>query len=135
MATTELPADVEKLRNNNEATVVVDTAGSVVLMNAPAEQLLGVEEGDIRGEAIELLLPEKMRFGHQAYRRGFFAENNKREMDPGLDPVAERPDGTHVPVDVMLDPIKAEDGKMYVAAYVSERAPSEPGSHEVVDEA
>ena len=72
-------------------------------------------------EFVEMLVPEKMRWGHQAYRRGYMAEPRDREMDPGLDPTAERPmDGTLVPIAVQLVPIEVE-GQMYVAAHITER--------------
>jgi PAS domain S-box-containing protein len=119
----DLPEEVQKLESDDRALVVVDSQGFIVLMTKSAEELCGVGIDDIRGEAIELLVPEKMRFGHQAYRRGFMSEEKPREMDPGLDPELERPDGTRVPIDVWLEPLRA-DGKLYVVADVKERAAS-----------
>ena len=90
-------------------------------MNPPAEKLLGVDAEDMVGEFVEMLVPEKKRWGHQAYRRGYFAEPRKREMDPGLYPEAERPDGTLVPVSGMLEPVRG-DGVLYAAVHLTESA-------------
>lgn len=114
----ELPEEISKLESDDRALVVVDSQGLIVLMTKAAEELAGIGIDDIRGETIELLVPEKMRFGHQAYRRGFMSEEKPREMDPGLDPELERPmDGTRIPIDVWLEPIRA-DGKLFVVADV-----------------
>ncbi|HEX4979023.1 MAG TPA: PAS domain S-box protein [Acidimicrobiales bacterium] len=118
----DLPEQVQQLESDERALVVVDSQGFIVLMTKAAEELCGVSLDDIRGEAVELLVPEKLRFGHQAYRRGFISEEKPREMDPGLEPELERPmDGTRVPIDVWLEPMRA-DGKLYVVADVKERA-------------
>ena len=117
----DLPEEIKKLESDDRPLVVVDSQGIIVLMTKAAEAFFGVSAGDIAGEVIELLVPEKMRFGHQAYRRGFIVEEKAREMDPGLEPVAERPlDGTQVPIDVWLEPVRSE-GKLYVIADVKER--------------
>ncbi|HET9732844.1 MAG TPA: PAS domain S-box protein [Acidimicrobiales bacterium] len=116
----DVPAEVQKFATAHEAVVVVDHDGAVVVMSPAAEALLGVEASDMAGEFIEMLVPEKKRWGHQAYRRGYLAEPSDREMDPGLEPEAERPDGTIVPVHVRLEPVRV-DGRLYVAAHVTER--------------
>lgn len=116
----ELPAEVLRFSDDEGAVLVVDNQGLVVFMNAPAEKLLDVALEDIGGEYVEMLVPEKKRWGHQAYRRGYLAEPNDREMDPGLEPEAERPDGTLVPIHIRLEPVRV-DGTLYVAAHITER--------------
>ncbi|MHB1911944.1 MAG: PAS domain S-box protein [Acidimicrobiales bacterium] len=121
MSSTELPGQVASLRSSSEALVVVDQEGVIALMTEAAEALFGVASADIAGEFVEMLVPEKKRWGHQAYRRGYQAEPNDREMDPGLEPELERPmDGTLVPIHVRLEPLRV-DGRLYVVAHVSER--------------
>ena len=121
MSTTELPDEVSSLRTSSEALVVVDHEGLIRVMTPAAEELFGVTSEDIAGEFVEMLVPEKKRWGHQAYRRGYQAEPNDREMDPGLEPELERPmDGTLVPIHVRLEP-KRVDGRLYVVAHVTKR--------------
>ena len=117
----DLPEDIQKLRDDDRSLVIVDSQGFIVMMTPAAEEMFGVGLDDIRGEAVELLVPDKMRFGHQAYRRGFMIEEKAREMDPGLEPELERPmDGSRLPIDVWLEPVRS-DGKLYVIADVKER--------------
>lgn len=117
----DLPQEILAFEAEDGAVVVVDNQGLVVFMNPAAEKLFDVSTDDIGGEFVEMLVPEKLRWGHQAYRRGYLAEPNRREMDPGLEPHLERPtDGTLVPIHVELEPVRV-DGALFVAAHVSER--------------
>jgi PAS domain S-box-containing protein len=122
MSLLELPPPVAELENADDAIVVVNNEGVVVVMSKPAQELLGVSAEDMVGEFVEMLVPTKKRWGHQAYRRGYLAEPSDREMDPGLEPEAERPDETLVPIHVRLEPMRV-DGTLYVAAHITERAP------------
>ncbi len=121
MSFDDLPAQIRAFSDDERATVVINVEGVVVFMNVPAEKLLGVDAEDMVGEYVEMLVPEKKRWGHQAYRRGYFAEPREREMDPGLYPEAERPDGTLVPVSGILEPVRV-DRVLYAAVHLTERA-------------
>src|SRR3954453_20370483 len=123
MSLFDLPADITKLEDSDEAIVVVQSEGAVVLMTKAAEELLGVSSEDMVGEFVEMLVPEEKRWGHQAYRRGYLAEPAVREMAPGILPEAERPAGPIVPIAPRLEPMRV-DGELYVAAHVSEREPA-----------
>jgi PAS domain S-box-containing protein len=112
--------ELAALEEVDEALVVVDVSGSNLLMNGLAEKIFGVQAEDVVGESHELLVPEGLQWGHQAYRRGYFAEPSPRWMDPGLDPHGQRPDGSLVPVSVWLEPRRL-DGSLVVVAHVSER--------------
>ena len=122
MPTTDLPAALAARRDDTEALVVVDHAGSIVLMTPAAEELFGIGLDDIAGEAVELLMAQEFRFGHQAYRRGYISEPADREMDPGLEP-----HGMNVvteetfPIHVRLEPVR-DDGTLYVIAHVEKLA-------------
>jgi protein-histidine pros-kinase len=126
MSLFDLPPEITKLEESDEPIVVVQSEGAVVLMTKAAEELFGVSSEDMVGEFVEMLVPEKKRWGHQAYRRGYIAEPADREMDPGLYPEAEKPDGTIIPISARLEPIRV-GGELYVAAHVSprEREPEE----------
>jgi len=115
--------ELAALEQSGEAIVVVDVSGSIRLMNEAAQKTFGVQSEDVVGESHELLVPEGLQWGHQAYRRGYFAEPSPRWMDPGLDPHGQRPDGSLVPVSVWLEPRRLE-GSLIVVAHVSERTGS-----------
>ncbi|MFZ0667041.1 MAG: PAS domain-containing protein [Acidimicrobiales bacterium] len=118
----DLPEEITALTSAEEAVVVINVEGAVVFMNAPAEKLLGVDAEDMVGEFVEMLVPEGKRWGHQAYRRGYFAEPNTREMDPGLYPEAETPEGELIPIAATLVPIRVGN-VLYAAAHITPREP------------
>jgi PAS domain S-box-containing protein len=113
----EVLAAVPEYEGNEEAVVIVDFQGLVLGLNERAEELFKMESSDIAGEFVEMLVPQKKRWGHQAYRRGYLAEPNDREMDPGLYPEAETADGEIVPIKGRLQPVRV-DGKLFVAAHL-----------------
>lgn len=113
----EVLAAVPEYEASTHPVVIVDFQGLVLGLNKPAEELFGMETADIAGEFVEMLVPEKKRWGHQAYRRGYLAEPNDREMDPGLYPEAQTADGEIVPITGRLQPVRV-DGKLFVAAHL-----------------
>jgi PAS domain S-box-containing protein len=120
MSLFDLPPEISELASSDEAIFVVNIEGVVVLMSKPAAELAGVDATDMVGEFVEMLVPSNKRWGHQAYRRGFFAEPNEREMDPGLEPELEQPDGTLIPIHSHLVPIRVGND-LYVAAHITRR--------------
>ena len=122
MPTLEIPdevlAAVPEYGGDREAVVIVDYQGVVLGMNAPAEELFKMESADIAGEFVEMLVPSKKRWGHQAYRRGYQVEPRDREMDPGLYPDAETAEGEIVPIVGRLQPVTV-GGKLFVAAHLT----------------
>jgi PAS domain S-box-containing protein len=121
MPSLEIPdavlAEVPEYGAQQQAVVIVDFQGVVLGINEPAEKLFGLRSEDIAGEFVEMLVPAKKRWGHQAYRRGYLAEPRDREMDPGLYPEAETSDGEIVPIVGRLQPVRIQ-GALYVAAHL-----------------
>jgi PAS domain S-box-containing protein len=122
MPSLEIPDEVldavPEYRGNQQAVVIVDFQGLVLGLNKAAEELFKMESADIAGEFVEMLVPSKKRWGHQAYRRGYLVEPRDREMDPGLYPEAETAEGEIVPVTGRLQPVTV-NGKLFVAAHLA----------------
>ncbi|MGA2522486.1 MAG: PAS domain S-box protein [Acidimicrobiales bacterium] len=122
MPALEIPDEVRRavpeFEGDEVAVVIVDFQGIVLGLNKPAQELFGMDSEDIAGEFVEMLVPAKKRWGHQAYRRGYLAEPNDREMDPGLYPEAETADGDIVPIAGRLQPVRVE-GRLFVAAHLT----------------
>jgi len=114
----EVLAAVPEYGHGQQMVVIVDFQGLVLGLNHPAEQFFGMETDDIAGEFVEMLVPTKKRWGHQAYRRGYLAEPRDREMDPGLYPEAETAEGEIIPVVARLQPVRVE-GRLFVAAHLA----------------
>jgi PAS domain S-box-containing protein len=100
------------------AIVLTDSSGVIILVNARAESLFGYARGELRGQPIEVLLPESMRARHRADREGYAAAPDARAMGAGRDLFGRRKDGSRVPVEIGLNPIPAAGGTLFMAAVV-----------------
>ena len=121
----EVLAAVPEYGSGEEMVVIVDFQGLVLGLNKPAEEFFGMETADIAGEFVEMLVPTKKRWGHQAYRRGYLAEPRDREMDPGLYPEAETAEGEIIPIVARLQPVRVE-GKLFVASHFARDTAARP---------
>ena len=95
--------------------VVVDPRAHIVFVNECMERMLGYGRGELLGQSVEVLVPERLRVAHADMRRVFAAGPRDRPMGMGRDLVARRQDGTEIPVEIGLKPIRHE-GRDYVLA-------------------
>ena len=101
--------------------VVVDQAGVITLVNAPAEKMFGFERQELIGQAVEMLFPEAMR---PTLRQVSAAS--------GRALTGVRKDGSEFPLEISLNPIPV-DGEMSVLCSIvdtTERTLAEGRLHE-----
>ncbi|MBL9077422.1 MAG: PAS domain S-box protein [Planctomycetes bacterium] len=98
--------------------LLVSAEGLVRLANREAERLFGFAHGELRGRSVEELVPERFRGGHPAQRNGYFAAPAARAMGAGRDLYGLRRDGTEVPIEIGLNPIRAGDRTYVLAAVI-----------------
>jgi len=113
------------------AIVAVDKRGTLVLVNALAEQLFGYPRHELVGNSVDMLVPERFRKNHQQYRADFSGAPEMRQMGAGRDLYAVRKDGSEVPVEIGLNPIDV-DGEVLVLssiADITERKQAELEQH------
>jgi PAS domain S-box-containing protein len=96
--------------------VVVDSQGRVVLVNQQAEQLFGYERAELVGQAMELLLPERLRDSHARTRAKYTRAPHTRPMGVGLELVARRRDGSELPVEISLSPMHSDNDVLIISA-------------------
>lgn len=106
-----------------DAIVVVDESGHIVLINAQTEKLFGYPRVELLGQPIEKLVPIAQRPGHVALRDSYIARPSARPMGSGRDLTGLRSDGSEVPVEISLSPLRTRDGVLISAAIrdISER--------------
>ena len=100
------------------AIVMVDADGKIVLVNSQTERYFGYRREELLGEAVEILIPERMRDQHPDFVRGFKHEHKARPMGLGRDLFGLRKDGSEFPVEVGLSPIETGQGLLILSAIV-----------------
>ena len=100
------------------AMLLVAVDGAVRLANRQAERLFGHARGTMVGLAVESLVPERYRSEHAAHRRGYFDRPVERAMGEGRDLYGLRRDGSEVPIEIGLNPIRTDEGWFVLAAIV-----------------
>jgi protein-histidine pros-kinase len=101
----------------------VDADGRIVFASRQTEAVLGYAPAELVGQPIEVLVPERLRPGHERQRSTYLGAPTTRPMGAGLDLSARRRDGTEVPVEISLSPLTEAVGPAVVAILrdVSER--------------
>ncbi|HLI05612.1 MAG TPA: PAS domain S-box protein [Ktedonobacteraceae bacterium] len=91
-----------------DALVVVDSTGTIVVVNAQLEELFGYSHGELEGQPLEVLLPARFREMHVGHRNRYVAAPRTRPMGAGLQLFGLRKDGIEFPVDISLRPLSVE---------------------------
>ncbi|MGI9203694.1 MAG: PAS domain-containing hybrid sensor histidine kinase/response regulator [Woeseiaceae bacterium] len=106
----EHEAAVKIIKSANEATVIVDVDGNIVLANAAAEKLFAYQPGELTGQDVELLMPQGMRKAHAKHRMGYHKSPRARPIASGLNLQGLRKDGRVFDAQISLTPIETESG-------------------------
>jgi PAS domain S-box-containing protein len=99
-----------------DAIVIIDASGSIVFTNHQVSELFGYEPSELKGQGVEILLPERFRDRHVTHRRNYTENVRNRPMRIGLDLFALRKDGTEFPVDISLSPMASNSEVLAIAA-------------------
>jgi PAS domain S-box-containing protein len=107
--------------------VMIDREGRIVLANREVEHLFGYDAGELVGRSLEILVPERFRAEHPRQRERFLADPRARAMGAGRDLYGLHKDGSELPVEIGLNPIRTPEGALVLASIVdiSERRHSE----------
>jgi PAS domain S-box-containing protein len=106
-----------------DAMVVVGADGLMDLVNAQAERMFGYPRADLIDRPLDMLIPERWRTGHAALVARYVREPSARPMGSGLELYGRRRDGSEIPIEVSLSPLRMESGLTVSAAIrdISER--------------
>jgi PAS domain S-box-containing protein len=100
------------------AMIMVNTEGCITLVNTQTEAVFGYTREELLGRSIEMLVPERLRSGHQGFRHGYFCDPQARPMGAGRELFGRRKDGSEVPVEIGLNPVHTSKGLFVLASIV-----------------
>ncbi|MBT8099409.1 MAG: PAS domain S-box protein [Gammaproteobacteria bacterium] len=98
------------LESAPDAMIIINEKGLISIVNAQTEKMFGYDRDQLLGQAIEILLPERLRETHVAHRNGFIRKPSLRPMGRGLNLVGRRRDGSEFPVEISLSPVRSSAG-------------------------
>jgi PAS domain S-box-containing protein len=98
-----------------DGILTIDSAECIVLANRRAEQMFGYAHGELLGQSIDLLVPERLRAAHLAHRAGYLTTPRLRPMGMGLNLYGQRKDGGEFPVEISLSPLSTTGGLLTTA--------------------
>jgi PAS domain S-box-containing protein len=97
-------------RFSPDAVIVTDRQGNILQANEQTERLFGYTRGELVGQPVEILMPERFRSIHPGHRTKYSAEPHTRPMGAGLELYGQRKDGSEFPVDIMLSSVETPEG-------------------------
>jgi PAS domain S-box-containing protein len=98
------------------ATLMLDPDGRITLANAKAERMFGYPREELLQLKVEALIPERLGGVHAALRAGYGAAPSARAMGVGRELFGRRKDGSEVPVEIGLSPIRTAEGMLVLAS-------------------
>ncbi|HEV2522822.1 MAG TPA: sigma 54-interacting transcriptional regulator [Candidatus Acidoferrales bacterium] len=98
-----------------DAIIGSDQRGRITEMNARVESMFGYQRGELLGQSIEVLVPERFRHTHPSRREEYGSAARVRPMGAGLELFGRRKDGTEFPADIMLGPVETAEGRVVLS--------------------
>jgi formate hydrogenlyase transcriptional activator len=95
-----------------DAIIVTDSDGKITEANGQVGRFFGYGRGELLGQDVEVLVPERFRKAHPHRRRSYAEQPKARPMGMGLELYGRRKDGSEFPVDIMLGPIESPRGRL-----------------------
>ena len=99
-----------------DAVVIIGAGGMIELVNTQTEMLFGYERGELIGQEVEVLVPDRYRQMHAAQRGKIASDPYTRPMEAGLQFLGRRKDGNEFPIDISLSPLDTGGGGKTLAA-------------------
>lgn len=99
-----------------DGMVIVDVEGTIIMVNAQAEKLFDYTREQLRGQHVEMLVPERFRDIHPFHRKQYGKNPRVRPMGADLELYALRKDGSEFPVEISLSPMETQEDNLIIAA-------------------
>lgn len=106
-----------------EGIITADSAGMICQLNPRGQRLFGYDEAELVGRPLEILVPQRFHYRHEAHLEAFFKVPKSRMMGQGMEVAGRRKDGSEFPAEISLNVVHSRRGKLVIAfvADISER--------------
>lgn len=101
--------------SSGEGIIFFSSKGEIMAMNPRAETMFGYPEKELRGQKVEVLVPQDYRKDHVHSRDEYIKHPSPRQMGHGRDLVGLKKDGTTFPLEISLSYLEHEKQTMVVA--------------------
>ncbi len=98
-----------------DSMIIVNRRGEIHRVNSQVEKMFGYTPEELVGKPILELMPKRFREIHAIHQQDFMKEPRLREMGRGVELFAQRKDGTELPVDIILSPVRMEGETLVIA--------------------
>lgn len=99
-----------------DALIIVNSRSLIEVANAPTQRMFGYAPGELLGQNIQLLVPDRLKKAHAGEVNSFLAHPRTRPMGSGIPLTGRRKDGSEFPVDISLGHLASANGLLVVAA-------------------
>lgn len=103
--------------NATEGIILTDSKGNIVIVNPAGEKMFSYDSGELNGQPVEILIPEKFKPHHKDLRDGFYEKPSNRSMGHGRDLFGRKKDGSNMPVEVSLSHYR-RNNEIFVIAFI-----------------
>ncbi len=93
------------------AIVVSDESGRITRVNAHVEKIFGYSRGELTGQVVELLIPERLRPRYVEHRQQYLQDPERRAMGAGMELYGRHKSGKEFPIDAVLCAVETSEGK------------------------
>jgi len=98
-----------------DGLILARSDGTIAFANLSAGRLFGYDPSELVDQPVEILVPPALGDRHRAHRAGFEADPVSRPMGMGLELLGQHKDGSTLPVEVSLSPVKMAGTVMTMA--------------------
>ncbi|MGA9589193.1 MAG: PAS domain-containing sensor histidine kinase [Salegentibacter sp.] len=101
----------------SEGIIVVNATQQIIAANSAAERMFGYIPGELEGQQLEVLIPQRYHSQHGQHFEHFLEHSESRSMGHGRDLYGVKKNGENFPVEAGLNPFTIE-GEDYVMSLI-----------------
>jgi PAS domain S-box-containing protein len=106
------------IESSPSGMIMTDREGTIVMLNQQAATLFGYTQDELLGRPIELLVPDSVRGHHHELRDSYTGHPEARPLGTGQDLFGQRKDGSQIPIEIGVNPIRTGEGLRVLAAII-----------------